>query len=71
MSSKKAEEYRKSYEEYLKLISFGSLEECVIESLRYLIEDMIETIQELEESASKEYRAKQVKLQASARTGIN
>ena len=32
---------------------------------------MIENIQKLEESASKEYQAKQIKLEASARTGVN
>lgn len=65
----KAEEYQTSYEECFKV--YDDSPESKISSLSYLIEDMIETIRELEESASKEFQAKRLKQEASARTGIS
>lgn len=60
----KAEEYQTSYEECFKV--YDDSPESKISSLIYLIEDMIETIRELEESASKRLRQ-----EALARTGIS
>lgn len=62
----KAEEYQKEYKECFRKYDFET-----IEYLSYLIEDMIETIRELEESTSKEHEAKRMKQEASARTGIS
>ena len=64
----KAEEYQNSYKECFK--TYDANPEDIINSLNNLIGDMIETIRELEESTSKEYQAKQIRLQASTRTGI-
>ena len=62
--SSKAEEYLREYEECFQV--YNAVPDDTISSLSYLVEDMIKTLKELEESASKEY-----KLEASARTGIN
>ena len=64
----KAEEYQNSYKECFK--TYDAKPEDTISSLSYLVEDMIETIRELEESTSKEYQAKRLKQEASVRTGI-
>lgn len=64
----KAEEYQTSYEECFKVHNADP--ENTISSLSFLIEEMIETILELEGLASKEYQAKRLKQEASARTGI-
>lgn len=66
--SGKAEEYQTSYEECFKV--YDASPESTVESLRYLVEDMIQTIRELEQSTSKEHQAKRLKQEASARTGI-
>lgn len=64
----KAEEYQISYEECFKI--YNADPESIVSSLSFLVEDMIETIRELEEAASKEHQAKRLKQEASARTGI-
>lgn len=66
----KAEEYQSNYKECFYVTDNYNREGCIIESLSSLIEEMIETIRELEESASKEYKNKRLKLEAFARTGI-
>lgn len=63
----KAEEYQKEYEEIESEIKDIS---DTVSSLRLLVEDMIEVIRELEETASQEYQTKKLKLEASIRTGI-
>lgn len=40
-----------------------------VSSLSFLVEDMLETISELERTVSKECQAKRLKLEASIRTG--
>lgn len=62
-----ADQYQELYNDTFKIIN----PEDVIPNLRDLIEDMILIIRELEESNSKEYQTKRLKLEASARTGIN
>ena len=64
----KAEEYQTSYEECFKV--YDASPESTVESLRYLVEDMIQTIRELEQLTSKGYQTNKLKQEASARTGI-
>ena len=64
----KSEEYQESYNQIDKVMD-TKLED-VISSLRFLVEDMIDTLADLEEVVSKEYQSKKLKLEASVRTGI-
>ena len=65
----KSEEYQKEYKEIEKELNYKPVEDT-ISSLRLLVEDMIGTLTDLEETASKEYQVKKLKLEASIRTGI-
>ena len=64
----KSEEYQESYSQIDKVMDTNL--EDVVSSLRFLVEDMIDTLADLEETISKEYQSKKLKLEASARTGI-
>jgi hypothetical protein len=64
----KADEYQWDFEQIDKV--YDARPEDIVDSLKFLIEDMIQTIKELEEAASKESQAKRIKQEASARTGI-
>ena len=64
----KAEEYQFSYDECFKI--YNARPEDTINSLRFLVEEMIETIRYLEEFASKESQNKRLKLETSIRTGV-
>lgn len=64
----KSDEYQESYSQIDK--GMDTKLEDVISSLRFLVEDMIDTLTDLEEVISKEYQVKKLKLEASARTGI-
>lgn len=66
--SSKAKEYRQQYHQVFQVVD--ATQNDIINSLGNLVEDMMETIEELEEFASKEYQAKRLKQEASARTGI-
>ena len=56
----KADEYQESYSQIDKVMD-TSLED-VISSLRFLVEDMINTLTDLEEIVSKEYQSKKIKI---------
>lgn len=63
------EEFQKQQEEIESEVGYAQLSD-ILASYRLLVEDMIETIRELEESTSKEYQAKRLKQEASAKTGV-
>lgn len=65
----KAEEYQEEFGKILNEEGYESPEDTIC-SYHSLVEDMIETIKYLEETTSKEYQAKRLKLEASIRTGI-
>lgn len=64
----KSKEYQESYSQIDKVMDTNL--EDVASSLRFLVEDMIDTLADLEEVASKEYQLKKLKLKASIRTGV-
>ena len=64
----KSDEYQESYSQIDK--GRDTKLEDVISSLRFLVEDMINTLTDLEEIISKEYQVKKLKLEASIRTGV-
>ena len=64
----KSKEYQESYSQIDKVMDTNL--EDVVSSLRFLVEDMIDTLADLEEVASKEYQVKKLKLEASVRAGI-
>jgi hypothetical protein len=61
----KAEDYQKQYSEVFKIMDASP--EDQISSLSFLVEDMLETIREFEESAWRKSHAMKLELEISAR----